>query len=139
MNPEHIKELVTKRMQQAMECLEDGRYLLAAGRGTRTTVNRAYYAAFYEVLALLQSIGKAPRKHRGAIGLFDTEFIRTGVLPKELSMVLHQLFDARQEDDYRRFDPIPVEEAKDLLGVAEQFVDRVREHLHQSSYAQETS
>jgi hypothetical protein len=57
MNPEHVKELVTTRMQQATECLEDGRYLLSAARGTRTAVNRAYYAAFYAVLALLQTIG----------------------------------------------------------------------------------
>lgn len=138
MNPEHIKELVTKRMQQATECLEDGHYLLAAGRGTRTALNRAYYAAFYAVLALLQTRGKAPRKHRGVLGLFDTEFIRTGVLPKELSMSLHQLLDARQEDDYRRFDPIPVEEAGDLLGVAERFVHNIYEYLYQTGYAQKT-
>jgi uncharacterized protein (UPF0332 family) len=137
MNPEHVKKLVTTRMQQATECLEDGRYLLSAARGTRTAVNRAYYAAFYVVLALLQTIGKAPRKHKGALALFDTEFIRTGILPKELSAVLHQLFDARQEDDYRRFDPIPLEEASDLLGSAEQFVHGVREHLQRTGYLRE--
>ena len=64
MNPEHIKVLVAKRMQQAAECLDDGRYLLSAGHGARTAVNRAYYAAFYAVLALLQTIGKTPRKHK---------------------------------------------------------------------------
>lgn len=104
MNPEHVKVLVAGRMQQATECLEDAKYLLAAGRGARTVVNRAYYAAFYVVLALLQTIGKTPRKHKGALTLFDTEFIKTGLLPKELSDSLHQLFDARQEDDYRRID-----------------------------------
>ncbi len=135
MNQEHVKALVTKRMQQAQECLEDGRYLLTAGRGTRTVVNRAYYAAFYAVLALLQTLGKAPRKHRGAIGLFNAEFIRTGILEKELSIALHQLFDERQEDDYRRFDPIPIEEANELLGVAERFVHSVGEHLRQGGYA----
>src|SRR5262249_49813807 len=30
MNPEHIKVLVTKRMQEAAECLEDGKYLLVS-------------------------------------------------------------------------------------------------------------
>jgi uncharacterized protein (UPF0332 family) len=79
MNPEHIKVLVAKRMQQAAECLDDGRYLLSAGRGARTAVNRAYYAAFYVVLALLQTIGKTPRKHKGALALFDTEFIKTSL------------------------------------------------------------
>ena len=56
MNPEHVRVLVARRMQQATEALEDGRYLLAAGRGARTAVNRAYYAAFYAVLALLQAL-----------------------------------------------------------------------------------
>ena len=102
MNPEHVRVLVARRMQQAAEALEDGRYLLAAGRGARTAVNRAYYAAFYAVLALLQALGKIPRKHRGVLALFDTECVRTGRLPRELSAALHQLFDARQEDDYRR-------------------------------------
>jgi uncharacterized protein (UPF0332 family) len=35
---------------------------------------------FYAVLALLQKVGKVPRKHSGAISLFDTEFVRKGRL-----------------------------------------------------------
>jgi uncharacterized protein (UPF0332 family) len=134
MNPEHVKVLVERRMQQATECLEDGRYLLSAGRGARTVVNRAYYAAFYAVLALLQTVGKAPRKHKGGLTLFDTEFIRTGLLPKELSDSLHQLFDARQEDDYRRIDPVLPEEATELIVVAERFVQAVRNCLIGTGY-----
>ncbi|MGH9425043.1 MAG: HEPN domain-containing protein [Terriglobia bacterium] len=134
MNPEHVKVLVANRMQQATECLEDGRYLLSAGRGARTVVNRAYYAAFYAVLALLQTIGKTPRKHKGALTLFDTEFIRTNLLPKELSDALHQLFDARQEDDYRRIDPVLPEEANALITVAERFVQTVRDYLMSAGY-----
>jgi uncharacterized protein (UPF0332 family) len=66
-NPDHVKILVARRMQQATEALEDGRYLLSAGRGARTAVNRAYYAAFYAVVALLQTVGKTPR----ALGSID--------------------------------------------------------------------
>jgi uncharacterized protein (UPF0332 family) len=134
MNPEHVKVLVAKRMQQAAECLEDGRYLLSAGRGARTVVNRAYYAAFYAVLALLQTIGKTPRKHKGALALFDSEFIRTGILSKELSGALHELFDARQEDDYRRIDPVLPEEALELVALAEGFVRAVREYMISVNY-----
>ena len=64
MHPRHVKILVAKRMQQATEALEDDRYLLAAGCGARTAVNRAYYATFYAVLALLQTVGKTPRRVR---------------------------------------------------------------------------
>lgn len=134
MNPEHVRVLVAKRMQQATEALEDGRYLLAAGRGERTAVNRAYYAAFYAVLALLQTIGKTPRKHRGILTLFDTEFVRAGLLSKALSASLHRLFDARQDDDYRRLDPVPPEEATALTVLAEQFVQAVRHYLSDAGY-----
>ena len=123
-------------MQQATEALEDGRYLLAAGRGARTAVNRAYYAAFYAVLALLQALGKTPRKHRGVLALFDMECVRTGRLPKELSAALHQLFDARQEDDYRRLDPVLPEEATEFIAVTEQFVQAIRDHLLDTGYLQ---
>ena len=129
MNPEHVKILVAGRIQQATEALEDGRYLLSAGRGARTAVNRAYYAAFYAVLALLQTVGKTPRKHRGVLTLFNTEFVRTSLLPKTLSEELHRLFDARQEDDYRRLDPVLPEEATELIAVAERFVQAVRDYL----------
>ena len=134
MNPEHVRVLVARRMQQATEALEDGRYLLAAGRGARTAVNRAYYAAFYAVLALLQAFGKTPRKHRGVLALFDTECVRTGRLPKELSATLHQLFDARQEDDYRRLYPVLPEEATESIAAAEQFVQAIRDYMLDTGY-----
>jgi uncharacterized protein (UPF0332 family) len=66
--------------------------------------------------------------------LFDTEFIKTGLLPKELSDSLHQLFDARQEDDYRRIDPVLPEEATELIVVAERFVQAVRDCLTGAGY-----
>lgn len=129
MNAEHAKILVARRMEQARECLEDGRYLLSAGRGARTVVNRAYYAAFYAVLALLQTVGKTPRKHQGALTLLDAEFVKSHLLPIETSEAFHRLFEARLEDDYRRMDPVSPEEATELLAVSERFVQAVREYL----------
>ena len=134
MNLEHIKILTAARMQQARECIDDGKLLLSAGRGARTGINRAYYAAFYAVLALLQTIGKSPRKHSGALALFDAEFVKTGFLSKELSMVLHQLFDTRQEDDYQRIDPIPQGEAAEAIVLAERFVQAIRTYLVEKGY-----
>jgi uncharacterized protein (UPF0332 family) len=121
-------------MRQAQECIDDGKFLLSAGRGARTVINRAYYAAFYAVLSLLQTLGKSPRKHSGALALFDAEFVKTGLLPKELSMALHQLFETRQEDDYQKMDPIPQEEAAEAIAVAEKFVQAVRVYLIDRGY-----
>lgn len=134
MSAEDLKALVTTRMQQAAECISDGRFLLAAGRGPRTAINRAYYAAFYAVLALLQTIGKTPRKHSGVLSLFDAEFVKPGLLAKELSFDLHRLFDTRQEDDYQRLDPISPEEAAEALALADGFTQAIRRYLTEKGH-----
>jgi uncharacterized protein (UPF0332 family) len=62
-------------------------------------MNRLYYAMFYAVLALLQAKHLGTSKHSGAIALFDREFVKTGIFPKELSMALHRAFALRQKGD----------------------------------------
>ncbi len=56
MNAEDIRQLVKGRIEQAVESLADAKTLLTAGRGGRSIVNRSYYAMFYCILALLQTI-----------------------------------------------------------------------------------
>lgn len=124
-------------MRQAQECIDDGRFLLSAGRGARTVINRSYYATFYAVLALLQTVGKTPRKHSGALALFDAEFVKPGLFSKELSVTLHHLFETRQEDDYQKFDPILQEEAAGAIAEAESFVQAIRNYLIDRGYLDE--
>jgi uncharacterized protein len=95
MNPEDIRQLVQARIGQAVESLADAQTLLEAGRSGRSIVNRSYYSMFYGVLALLQMINRIPRKHQGAISLFDREFVHKGLLSRELSADLHRVFEAR--------------------------------------------
>lgn len=126
MMPEEVRVLVHARIDQAAQMLQDARLLFEQGGSARSVVNRAYYAAFYAVLALLQTLGKIPSKHSGAIALFDSEIVKPGMLDKECSRILHRLFEARQEDDYRSVTNVSREDAFDALTNAETFVQRVR-------------
>ena len=101
MKEEEVKSLIQYRLEQAETALEDARFLLEGGRSPQSIVNRAYYAMFYAVLALLQKIGKVPLKHTGLISLFDTEFALKGLFPKELSRDFHRAFELRQASDYK--------------------------------------
>jgi len=129
LRPEHVSELVSLRLQQARETLADAHVLLDAGRTPRSVVNRAYYAMFYAVLALLQNVGRASSKHAGVISLFDKEFVHGGAFPTEMSRSLHRAFDERHESDYETVKTATREEAMELLVEAEQFVQRVVEFL----------
>ena len=75
MMTENIKALVAYRLEQADESLEAARTLLNK-KLIRPCVNRAYYAMFYAVLALLVPGKKETSKHSGAIALFDRDFVK---------------------------------------------------------------
>lgn len=134
MNTEDIQQLVRGRIEQASESLADAKTLLDTGRSGRSVVNRSYYAMFYCVLALLQTINRTPRKHQGAISFFDREFVHTERLPKELSFDLHRIFELRQVDDYKKIEPVGLDEAQEALAAAERFLAAVRQYLIVEAY-----
>ena len=122
------------RIGQAVESLEDAQTLFRAGRSGRSIVNRSYYSMFYGVLALLQTINRIPRKHQGAISLFDREFVHKDLLSRELSADLHRVFETRQQDDYQKLEPVSLDEATAAIDAAERFLDAVRGYLTKAGY-----
>ncbi|MBM4329648.1 MAG: HEPN domain-containing protein [Deltaproteobacteria bacterium] len=112
---EDISTLIKYRLEQAQTALDDGKFLLDGERSPQSVINRAYYAMFYAVIALLQKIGKVPSKHTGTISLFDTEFVMKGIFPKELSRNLHKAFELRQVLDYKTVETISRDKAGEIL------------------------
>ena len=74
----NIQDLIKYRLEQADESLEAASILVGKGL-TRPAVNRAYYAMFYAVMALLAMRKLETSKHSGAISLFDKEFVKSGM------------------------------------------------------------
>ena len=128
MMTENIKALVAYRLEQADESLEAAVILLDKGL-IRPSVNRAYYAMFYAVLALLARGKQETSKHSGAIALFDRDFVKRGIFKKDFSRWLHDAFDLRQRSDYGAEYHISGEEAEKTLKNAESFVDEVKKVL----------
>ena len=56
-----------------------------ANRLPRSAVNRAYYAMFYGVLALLAVRQSETSRHSGAISQFDELYVKPALLPKDFS------------------------------------------------------
>ena len=129
MIPDDIAILVKYRMEQSYASIGDARILLQNSTSFFGAVNRSYYAMFYAVLAILQMHELVPKKHTGAISLFDSEFVLKGAFPKELSKHLHRAFDLRQSSDYQVTQPVSLEEAEDIFEKAVVFVKAVEEYL----------
>jgi len=126
--PEQLEDLLHYRMEQAHETLREAEILLD-GSALRGAINRAYYAMFYALLALLATRRLGTSKHSGALALFDREFVKTGVFPRELSRSLHVAFDRRQTHDYGEMVSVNRQIAEESLADARIFVAAIESHL----------
>ena len=97
-------------------------------------INRAYYAIFYAANALLSTKKLARSKHSGVLSAFRQHFIKTGLLPTELSEIYGQVMDDRHECDYEILSAISREDAEVDLQQARYFVDSIKEWLKREKW-----
>lgn len=128
MNPEQLGALIRYRMEQAYETLREAEILLDES-ALRGTTNRAYYAMFYALLALLATKQLGTSKHSGALRLFDREFIKPGLLPKALSKSLRLAFNRRQTHDYGEMIDVDQQLAEEAVTEAKTFVAAIEAYL----------
>ena len=131
---ERLMELVRLRMQQATETLREAQILLAE-RAYRGAVNRAYYAMFYAVLAVLATRSLGSSKHSGAISLFDREFVKPGDLPRELSRSLHVAFEHRQQADYGELIQLDERAATQVIKEARMFTENIGAYMKDKGFS----
>lgn len=121
---ENIRALIEYRIGQAGEALHEAVLLQEAGH-FRGAINRAYYAMFYAVQALIIRSQEKISKHSGAIAFFDKNYIKTGIFGKDFSKWLHQVFDLRQDADYGTMYTPSAKDTADALAHATEFVQSV--------------
>ena len=126
---EDILALIKYRMEEAENSIKEAEVLLKEGMSLRSVMNRLYYAMFYAVLALLQEKELGTSKHYGAISLFDREFIKSGILDKELSKTLHRAFELRQKGDYMEQAEVTRNDVDEMLPKTKEFVNKVKGYL----------
>ena len=130
---DQLRALVRYRLDQAHETAREASILLAQ-EAWRGTVNRAYYAMFYGVLAVLATRQMSASKHSGALGLFDREFIKPGLLSRGLSRSLRLAFNRRQSYDYGEIIDTDQDTAREVMSGAETFVDTIEQFLRSEGY-----
>lgn len=95
----------------------------------KTVANRSYYAVFSAMRAVLALDGFDSKKHAGIISEFRKNYIKTGLLPKELSPIIDALVEIRQGSDYDDFYIVSVAEAGEQLKNAAIFISYVEKFL----------
>jgi len=127
------KDLIQYRLECARNTLRDAQTLRDNNGSPASIVNRAYYAVFYAALALLVTVDVEAVKHAGVLAKFDEFFIREKIFPKEMSQIIHHAFDMRQAGDYQKSQVISLEQAREVLRLAEIFIRAAEQKLSEWS------
>ena len=121
----NMRELALNRLQQAEESLEEAEYLFNGNKSPRSIINRAYYA----ILALLIFENYCSSKHSGVLSYFNSHFVKTELISRELGRAVNKAFDMRIRGDYREQVILTREQVTPFLDHSEKFISAVRGYL----------
>ncbi len=123
------EDLIRYRLSRAWDTLDDARILSEKSKWN-STINRLYYAAYYAVIAILLKEGYTPTTHNGAKTHFSMNFIKSGLLPKELGKVYSQLFTWRQKGDYDDLFDFTEEKVMPYFTPVEELLNQIEEYIN---------
>jgi hypothetical protein len=129
-------ELARYRLKQAEESIDEAAFLLQGKKSPRSVINRAYYAMFYAVLALLIFEPYASSKHSGVLGYFNRRFVKPGIFPEEMGRVINKAFDLRQRGDYREYEDLSYDLVGPFVDQSRIFVQAVQDFLQKNAFSQ---
>ncbi len=122
------KDLASYRIKSARDRLVVAEELFK-NRHYSDAASKAYYAIFQAAKAALATLELDSRKHSGVISMFNINFIKTGILPKEYRKIIASAQDLRLASDYDDFYLVSRNEAEKSLENAKIFISGVEEYL----------
>ena len=91
--------------------------------------NRAYYAIFHAMRAVLALDGENYKKHSAVIARFTLNYLKPEILPREYSKLISNASLIRNRSDYEDFYICSVADTNALYTRAESFCAEVEKYL----------
>ena len=131
-------DLAKYRLQKARNCLVESKNDINEG-SYESSANRSYYAMFHAVRAILALDSLDFKHHSAVIARFRELYIKTGLLPVEMSDYIGSAFNVRGNADYADFFIISKEEVQKQLEKASKFVEETARYLQKQSVMRENN
>lgn len=123
-----LKELSQYRFDRACQDLNDAKLLLGAN-SFKSSVNRSYYAIFHALRAVTALDGFDASKHSSVIAYINRNYVKEGIFDKSLSKLLDTAYRLRERADYKDFEIISKDMAKEQLRKAEKIIEMLLPYL----------
>jgi uncharacterized protein (UPF0332 family) len=125
-----LRELAGYRMERAREMLDAAKDNLEIGQ-FKTSLNRSYYAIFHAMRAANILKGFDSSKHSGVIAFFNKEYLKEGILERNLSIIIKNSAFLREKSDYDDFFIASKKDAEKQLTDATIFLEKLEAYMKQ--------
>ncbi len=116
------------KLERASDDLESAQILLDNGK-YKAANNRAYYACYHAIDAVLALEPISFKKHRDTLAYFNKNYVHTGIFPGDVGRRIARLEVIRHKSDYDTFYIASREEAVLQTETARDFLEKVRKYL----------
>ncbi len=107
--------------------MQSARVLLEA-QSYRGANNRAYYAIFHAVSAVLAMEGVAFKRHKDTLAYFNKNYVATEIFPREWGRKIIKSEEIRHASDYDAFYIASKEETVQQVETADKLIQVVSEY-----------
>ena len=116
------------RLERAKQDLSDAEFSYDANRYLNAN-NRAYYAIFHAIRAVLALERVDFKRHKDVIGYFNHNYVKTEIFPKMISKKIAQASKMREDSDYDD-EYIPnAEKTKNQINTAREIIELVEKYI----------
>ena len=123
-----VIDLANYRLSQSKDNLEEAEILFNINK-FKGASNRAYYAIFHAIKAILALEQKDFKKHSSVIAYFNQEYISKEIFPKELGKDITNIRLYREKSDYVDFYIITKEDCEQQIQKAKNIVNSIEKYL----------
>ena len=130
MDSETIEGFSKYRLNKAKETLETARMIFNEGKDFTSANNRAYYAIFYAIRAVLAIEEVDFKRHKDVLAYFNKEYVNKEKFHKKIGRKISQAQRIREDSDYDDDYEPSFEKTEQQINTAQELIDLVEEYIN---------
>jgi uncharacterized protein (UPF0332 family) len=127
-SPKISKELSNHRLEQAKEDLAAGK-MLYDSKMYKSANNRAYYAIFHSIKAVLALEPIDFKRHKDVQSYFNKNYVSTEKFPKTMGRKIARASTIREDSDYDDEFVVKSNETLEQIQTAEEMIKLVEQYI----------
>ena len=132
MDNETIESFARYRLSKAKETLETAKMIFKDGKDLTSANNRAYYAIFYAIRAVLAIEEIDFKRHKDVTAYFNKNYVNTEIFPKKLGHKIAEATTVREDSDYDDEFIVKPEETEQQIKTAEELIELVERYIDEN-------